>query len=122
MRKLLIPLLLVAILLSACAGQATTQAPAPTEPPAATEAPLPTEAPKPTEAPTAAPTEAPTAEPVQPVELRFTYYADGTEADCIKPLLDQFMVANPEIKVVLDVVPYKTIDEQLPVQVESGQG
>jgi len=122
MRKLLIPLLLVAILLSACAGQATTQAPAPTEPPAATEAPLPTEAPKPTEAPTAAPTEAPTAEPVQPVELRFTYYADGTEADCIKPLIDQFMAANPEIKVVLDVVPYKTIDEQLPVQVESGQG
>ncbi len=118
MRKLLIPLLLIAILLTACAGQATTQAPVPTEPPAATKAPPPTEAPKPTEAPT----EAPTAEPIQPVELRFTYYADGTEAECIKPLLDQFMVANPEIKVVHDVVPYKTIDEQLPVQVESGQG
>ncbi len=68
------------------------------------------------------PTEVPTAVPVEPVELRFTYYADGVEADVIKPIVDAFMAANPEIKVVLDVVPYKTIDEQLPVQVESGEG
>jgi alpha-1,4-digalacturonate transport system substrate-binding protein len=59
---------------------------------------------------------------VQAVELRFTYYADGVEADVMKPLVDQFMAENPGITVVLDVVPYKTIDEQLPVQVESGQG
>ena len=32
------------------------------------------------------------------------------------------MAENPDITVVLDVVPYKTIDEQLPVQVESGEG
>jgi alpha-1,4-digalacturonate transport system substrate-binding protein len=32
------------------------------------------------------------------------------------------MAENPNITVVLDVVPYKTIDEQLPVQVESGEG
>ena len=32
------------------------------------------------------------------------------------------MAEYPYITVVLDVVPYKTIDEQLPVQVESGEG
>ncbi len=123
MKKLLGILLLAALLLSACAPAATPQPPAPTQPPAAvTEAPPPTEAPKPIEVPTAVPTEVPTAVPVEPVELRFSYYADGVEADVIKPIVDAFMAANPEIKVVLDVVPYKTIDEQLPVQVESGEG
>ena len=100
-------LLMVAVILAGCA-------------PAATEVPVvPTEIPVvPTEAPTMAPTEA----PKEPVELRFAYYADGIEADVIQPLLDQFMAAYPYITVVLDVVPYKTIDEQLPVQVESGEG
>jgi alpha-1,4-digalacturonate transport system substrate-binding protein len=59
---------------------------------------------------------------MEPVELRFTYYADGVEAEIIQPLLDAFMVEYPYITVVLDVVPYKTIDEQLPAQVESGEG
>jgi alpha-1,4-digalacturonate transport system substrate-binding protein len=59
---------------------------------------------------------------MEPVELRFTYYADGVEADVMKPILDKFMAEYPYITVVLDVVPYKTIDEQLPVQVESGEG
>jgi alpha-1,4-digalacturonate transport system substrate-binding protein len=40
----------------------------------------------------------------------------------MKPILDKFMAEYPYITVVLDVVPYKTIDEQLPVQVESGEG
>lgn len=61
-------------------------------------------------------------QPAEPVELRFTYYADGVEADVIQPIIDAFMAAYPHITVVLDVVPYKTIDEQLPVQVESGEG
>ena len=95
--KLLVLFLLATVILSACGTAATTEAPA-----------------------TQAPTDAP--EPMQPVELRFTYYADGVEADVIKPLVDEFMAANPSITVVLDVVPYKTIDEQLPVQVESGEG
>ena len=29
---------------------------------------------------------------------------------------------HPDINVILDVVPYATIDEQLPVQVETGEG
>lgn len=60
--------------------------------------------------------------PMEPVELRFTYYADGVEAEVIQPILDAFMAEYPYITVVLDVVPYKTIDEQLPVQVDSGEG
>jgi simple sugar transport system substrate-binding protein len=51
--------LVLAMVLSACGGAATTQAPAPTQAPAATQAPAPTEAPAATQAP--APTEAPTA-------------------------------------------------------------
>ena len=63
-----------------------------------------------------------TAEEMEPVELRFSYYADGVEADVMQPILDAFMAANPDITVVLDVVPYSTIDEQLPIQVETGEG
>ncbi|MBL6983100.1 MAG: extracellular solute-binding protein [Anaerolineales bacterium] len=59
---------------------------------------------------------------MEAVELRFTYYADGVEADVMQPLLDAFMADNPDITVVLDVVPYDTIDQQLPVQVETGEG
>jgi alpha-1,4-digalacturonate transport system substrate-binding protein len=59
---------------------------------------------------------------MEPVELRFTYYADGIEAEVMQPLLDAFMAEYPYITVVLDVVPYQTIDEQLPVQVETGEG
>jgi alpha-1,4-digalacturonate transport system substrate-binding protein len=59
---------------------------------------------------------------MEAVELRFTYYADGVEADVMQPILDAFMAENPDIKVVLDVVPYATIDEQLPIQVETGEG
>jgi alpha-1,4-digalacturonate transport system substrate-binding protein len=40
----------------------------------------------------------------------------------MQPILDAFMAENPEITVVLDVVPYDTIDQQLPVQVETGEG
>lgn len=108
MKKVFALFLLVAVLLSACAPAAT---------------PVPTAVPATAVPPTAVPTEVPTAEPTaEPVELRFTYYADGVEADVMKPLLEKFMAENPGITVVLDVVPYKTIDEQLPVQLESGTG
>ncbi len=83
--------------------------------------------PEPTKAPVVEPTkppaEKPTATPaVEAIELRFTYYADGNEAEVMQGLLDKFEAENPGIKVVLDVVPYQTIDEQLPVQVETGEG
>jgi alpha-1,4-digalacturonate transport system substrate-binding protein len=40
----------------------------------------------------------------------------------MQPLLDKFMAENEGITVILDVVPYQNIDEQLPVQVEAGEG
>ena len=103
MRNTFALLMILVLVLSACA-QATpepTKAPEPTEPPA--------------EKPTATPA-------VEAVELRFTYYADGNEADVMRPILDKFEAANPGVTVILDVVPYSTIDEQLPVQVETGEG
>ena len=120
-KNLLALFVLVAVLIASCAPAATVAPPSPTEAPASTEAPAPTEVAAPTDAP--APTEAvaPTEAPVQAVELRFMYYADGNEADVMQPLIDKFNADNPDIKVILDVVPYQTIDEQLPVQVEAGQ-
>ena len=56
------------------------------------------------------------------VELRFMYYADGVEAEVMQPIIDKFMAENEDIIVLLDVVPYSTVDEQLPIQVEAGQG
>ena len=55
-------------------------------------------------------------------EIRFAYYSDGNEADVMQAILDSFEAANPDISVILDVVPYQTIDEQLPIQVETGEG
>ncbi|MGD9001918.1 MAG: extracellular solute-binding protein [Anaerolineae bacterium] len=101
-RMLLAILVTLTLVLAACAPQ-----------------PTPTEAP--VEEPEEAPTEAPSEE-AEAIELRFTYYADGNEAEVMQPILDKFMAENPDITVILDVVPYSTIDEQLPVQVETGEG
>ena len=106
-RNLFAVLLLVAVLIASCAPAATEAPAAPTEKPAATEAP--------------APTEAPTEAPKEAVELRFEYYADGPEATVMQPLIDKFQAANPNITVKLDVVPYTTITDELPVQAAAGQ-
>ena len=111
-KKLLLIFVLALMVLAACKPAAPVVTEAPTEAPVVE---------KPTEAPEV--TEEATEEPVmEPVELRFTYYADGIEAEVMQPLLDKFMAEYPYITVVLDVVPYQTIDEQLPVQVDTGQG
>jgi alpha-1,4-digalacturonate transport system substrate-binding protein len=108
MRRWIPLLVMFALLLAACGGTAT-EAPI-VEP----EEPAPAEPAEPEE-----PAEEPA---MEPVELRFSYYADGVEADVIQPILAAFMTDNPDINVVLDVVPYATIDEQLPIQVETGEG
>jgi alpha-1,4-digalacturonate transport system substrate-binding protein len=117
MRKWMFVLLLVmALLLTACAPkEEATKAPEAPAPEVEEPAPEATEAPAEPEEP---------AEPAEPeaVEIRFTYYADGNEADVMQTIVDDFMAANPDISVVLDVVPYATIDEQLPIQVETGEG
>jgi alpha-1,4-digalacturonate transport system substrate-binding protein len=58
----------------------------------------------------------------EPVELRFTWYNDGAEGDVLREQLDAFEAANPDIRVVLDVVAYNVVLEQLPLQVEAGEG
>lgn len=55
------------------------------------------------------------------VEIRFTWYSDGIEGEVMRGLLDQFEAENPDITVILDEVPYQTIDENLPIQVEAGE-
>jgi alpha-1,4-digalacturonate transport system substrate-binding protein len=55
-------------------------------------------------------------------EVRVMWYSDGVEGDVIQDLLSRFMKDNPDIKVTLDNVAYKVIQEQLPIQLESGQG
>ncbi len=57
-----------------------------------------------------------------PVEVRIEWYNDGNEGDVLRALLDDFEKANPDIKVTVDTVPYDTILQQLPLQVQAGQG
>ena len=55
-------------------------------------------------------------------ELRMTWYNDGNEGEVLQGLLDKFQADNPDIKVTLDVVPYKAVLESLPVQLAAGEG
>jgi alpha-1,4-digalacturonate transport system substrate-binding protein len=54
--------------------------------------------------------------------LRMTWYSDGNEGEVMKDLLARFEAKNPDVKVVLDSVPFKAINETLPVQLAAGQG
>lgn len=54
--------------------------------------------------------------------LRMTWYSDGNEGEVMKDLLARFEAKNPDIKVVLDSVPFKAVNENLPVQLAAGQG
>ncbi|WP_309083580.1 ABC transporter substrate-binding protein [Chelativorans sp.] len=58
----------------------------------------------------------------EPVELRFMWYSDGNEGEVMADLLDRFQQENPDIKVVLDNVAYAVVRDQLPTQLEAGQG
>ncbi len=55
-------------------------------------------------------------------ELRITWYNDGNEGEVLRDILDRYEQANPDVKVTLDVVPYKAILESLPVQLAAGDG
>jgi alpha-1,4-digalacturonate transport system substrate-binding protein len=65
---------------------------------------------------------APLAASAQTTELRMMWYSDGNEGDVMRDVLDKFEKANPDIKVNLDRVPFKSIQEQLPSLLDSGQG
>lgn len=63
-----------------------------------------------------------TASVLAQTNLRMTWYNDGIEGEVMQSLLDRFEKANSNIKVTLDVVPYKAILESLPVQLAAGEG
>jgi alpha-1,4-digalacturonate transport system substrate-binding protein len=56
------------------------------------------------------------------VELRIAWYNDGVEGDVLRDLLDRFEAENPDIKVVVDTVAYQVILDNLPLQLEAGEG
>lgn len=56
------------------------------------------------------------------VELRITWYDDGNESQVLQSELDAFEAENPDISVVVDVVPYQSILENLPLQLGAGEG
>ena len=55
-------------------------------------------------------------------EIRVMCYQDGAECDVTAELAKRFEAQNAGTKVIVDTVPYKTIVEQLPVQLAAGQG
>lgn len=55
-------------------------------------------------------------------DVRVMWYSDGVEGEVIDDLLNRFMEENPDINVILDNVAYQVIQEQLPIQLEAGQG
>lgn len=55
-------------------------------------------------------------------ELRFACYQDGVECDAWAEAFKDFEAENAGTKVVVDVVPYKSIVEGLPLQLASGEG
>ena len=59
---------------------------------------------------------------VHAAEIRVMCYQDGNECEVTAEIVKRFEAQNAGTKVILDVVPYKTIVEQLPVQLAAGQG
>jgi len=55
-------------------------------------------------------------------DVRIMWYSDGVEGDVMKDLVGRFMKENPGINVTLDNVAYSVIKDQLPVQLEAGNG
>ena len=55
-------------------------------------------------------------------EIRVMCYQDGNECEVTNDLARRFEAQNAGVKVVVDTVPYRTIVEQLPVQLAAGQG
>src|SRR4051794_11788506 len=55
-------------------------------------------------------------------QLRMVWYSDGNEGEVITDLVKRFEAKNPDIKITIDHVPFKAINETLPVQLASGEG
>lgn len=117
---LMLAVLTVFALLAGCAAP-VAPAPAPADSGAAGTAAETAAEPAPAATEPPAEEAAPAAEGV--TELRITWYDDGNEGAVLRELLDRFEADNPDIKVVIDTVPYNTgILETLPLQLEAGEG
>ncbi len=55
-------------------------------------------------------------------EVRFMCYSDGNECEVYDDLANRFEADNPGVDVIVDVVPYQAILENLPVQLAAGTG
>jgi alpha-1,4-digalacturonate transport system substrate-binding protein len=55
-------------------------------------------------------------------EIRFMCYSDGNECEVYDDVLTRFEAENPGVDVIVDVVPYQAILENLPVQLAAGTG
>src|SRR5262249_38638394 len=55
-------------------------------------------------------------------DVRIMWYSDGNEGEVLQDLVNRFMKDNPDVKVTIDNVSYSTVKEQLPVQLEAGNG
>ena len=55
-------------------------------------------------------------------EIRVACYSDGNECEVTQDLAKRFEAQNADVKVAIDKVPYKAIQEQLPVQLAAGEG
>ncbi len=60
--------------------------------------------------------------PTMAAEIRVACYQDGNECEVTQNLAQRFMQANPDVKVTIDRVPVKAIQESLPVQLAAGNG
>ncbi len=59
---------------------------------------------------------------VHAAEVRVMCYQDGTECDITGEFARRFEAQHPGTRIIVDTVPFKTILEQLPVQLAAGQG
>ena len=55
-------------------------------------------------------------------ELRFMCYSDGNECEVYEDVLSRLEAENEGLDVIVDVVPYQAILENLPVQLAAGTG
>ena len=62
------------------------------------------------------------AAPAMAQEIRFMCYSDGNECEVYDDVLSRFEAANPGVDVIVDVVPYQAILENLPIQLAAGSG
>lgn len=60
--------------------------------------------------------------PAWAAEIRVACYSDGNECEATQELLPKFEKEYPDVKVVIDKLPYKAIIESLPVQLAAGKG